>query len=293
MPELPEVQTIVAELKPRLEGREITEVTALSEPSIAKPSVGEFVHQLVGQKIEKVWRRGKHIIIDLSSGKELVIHLRMTGRLLFRDSAAPEDRFTRVIVHLDGGQELRFTDVRRFGRMSVLSQEELQYLSASLGLEPLSEDFTPEKLKDIIDRRGQRIKPLLLDQRYIVGLGNIYADEALFEAGVHPARPASSLTDEEIRKLFFAIKKVLSAGIADKGTTFDSYLDAFGKKGEHQFHLEVYRRTGELCPRCGTPIQRIVVGGRGTHFCPKCQPLTPSRALETAPPLQKAQRRRG
>lgn len=293
MPELPEVETITTELKPRLEGRRITGATVLWRPAIARPQVDQFVRQLAGQRIERVWRRGKYIILDLSSGDKLVIHLRMTGRLFLRDASDAEDKFTRLVVHLDRGQELRFADSRKFGRLSILNPGEFRQLSDSLGPEPFGKEFTLERFKEIVSHRGQRIKTVLLDQRYIVGLGNIYADEALFEAGVHPARRADSLTHEEIERLYSAIKQVLSAGIAHKGTTFDSYLDAFGKPGAHQFHLRVYRRTGQPCPRCGTPIERIVIGGRGTHFCPKCQAFTPPAASETAPPLQRVRQRQG
>ncbi|MBI2952906.1 MAG: bifunctional DNA-formamidopyrimidine glycosylase/DNA-(apurinic or apyrimidinic site) lyase [Chloroflexi bacterium] len=293
MPELPEVQTIVADLKPRLEGRKIAGITVLWRPTIAQPQVEELTERLIGQRIERVWRRGKYVVMDLSSDDRLVLHLRMTGRLLFRDRSAPEDRFTRVVIHLDGEQQLRFADARKFGRIRLLDDEQFRRLSASLGPEPLSGDFTLDWLTEVLARRGQRIKSVLLDQRYLVGLGNIYVDEALFEAGINPTRPANTLNDDEVERLFHAIRKALSSGIADRGTSFDSYLDAFGEPGQHQYRLQVYRRKGAACPRCGTPIERTVVGGRGTHFCPRCQPVTPSRASETVLPSRKAQQPQG
>lgn len=293
MPELPEVETIVSELAPRVAGKTADRVDVIVPTTIAHAGPEQFESQLVGERIERIWRRGKHIVMDLSSGNKLVVHLRMTGRLLLREKGDAADKYVRVVIGLDSGQELRLADARRFARMSIVDPEHFERLSAALGPEPLGEEFTPETLEGIVNRRGGRIKAVLLDQRNLVGLGNIYVDEALFEAGIHPAAPTASLSRDDIKRLFLAVRRVLSAGVADRGTTFDSYLDAFGKPGGHQHKLQVYRRAGKPCPRCSAAIDRIVVGGRGTHFCPKCQPLTHPLASETALPSRMARRRPG
>ncbi|MCL5264232.1 MAG: bifunctional DNA-formamidopyrimidine glycosylase/DNA-(apurinic or apyrimidinic site) lyase [Chloroflexi bacterium] len=292
MPELPEVQTIVHDLGAKLNGRRFVDVDVYWQPTIAEPEAEAFRRQMIGEEITGLWRRAKFVVMGLSGGNRLVIHLRMTGRLLWMDAEAPADKHTRVVLHLDNGKELRLVDTRKFARIRLLTPAGFEALSASLGIEPLGKEFTKEKLREIVRARGQKIKALLLDQRYIVGLGNIYADEALFVARIHPLRPANSLTAEETERLYSAIQRVLEAGIEDRGTTIDTYLDAMGRPGRHQSNLNVYHRTGEPCLRCGTPIERITIGGRSTHFCPQCQPMA-SPASGISLPSRKVRSQRG
>ncbi len=274
MPELPEVETIVREIGPSITGHKIAGVEVRSGSSVASLSPEDLASGLVGRKIERVRRRAKYIVIDLENGNKLVVHLAMTGRLLLRATGSPEDRFTRIVFTLDKGQEVRYADARKFGRVRLLTPAEYEKIDRRHGPEPLTADFKLEEFRQGLRRRSTRIKPLLLDQSFVAGLGNIYADEALYEARINPARPARALSDDEIARLFRAIRHVLAAGVRDRGTTFDSYVDAFGRIGGHQFRLSVYRKTGEPCPRCGTPIERQVIAGRSSHFCPKCQPFT-------------------
>ncbi len=274
MPELPEVATIVSDLAPRLVGRQVVGIEILWPGVIGYHSTGDFQRRLVGQRIVGVRRRAKYIIVDLSGAEKLVLHLRMTGRLLLRPAETEQDRFARVVFRLDSGDELRFADARKFGRLYLWSTDEVTGLDRSLGPEPLEPEFTPALFREMVRRRASRLKPLLLDQTFLAGLGNIYVDEALYEARIHPTRRANSLSDEEIARLYCAVRSVLQTAIMDRGTTFASYVDALGRPGKHQLNVHVYRQAGEQCPRCGTPIERIVVAGRGTYVCPKCQALT-------------------
>ncbi len=264
MPELPEAETIVRDLKPFLEGRQIAEVEIL-RPEL---TVGLSPEVLKGKTINKVKRRGKFIILELSDGSGLIFHLRLTGRLYLNSALLASSILT---IRTEGGASLSLYDPRRLARAywHPAPDEFLRFL----GPEPLDESFTPEDLHQILDGKRASVKAVLLDQRNLAGLGNIYADEALFLAGIHPRRPASSLSVEEIHRLYGAIREVLEKGIERRGTTFSTYRDAFGRKGENQLSLNVFRRTGKPCPRCGTPIERIRVAGRSSHFCPRCQPL--------------------
>jgi len=283
MPELPEVETIKRDLQQKIVGRTILTVTPEWPGSIRCPSAEEFTRLLRGQKIEEVSRRGKYLLLRLSNERMLVIHLKMTGQLLVRGPDDAEDRFVRVRFKLDDGRELRFADLRKFGRLALYNSNMTQkgmvretrapYLEDfwKLGPEPLSADFTLEAFTKLIRSRSARMKSLLLNQFFLAGLGNIYADEALFKAGIHPLRKAESLTEEEIRKLYEAIKDVLVSAIGDRGTSTDNFRDTAGEPGFHQFHLYVYQRTGQPCSRCGTLIERMKLGGRSTHYCPKCQ----------------------
>lgn len=277
MPELPEVETIVRGLREPLVGRQFSGVRVGWENLIARPRpelaegppVEEFEQGLIGQTILGVRRRGKYLIFVLSGGGSLIIHLRMTGRLLIKDSGDELDKHDHLIFELDDGQELRFNNVRKLGRVYLVDDED--EIVGKLGPEPLDDDFTPADFATLLSARRGKIKPLLLNQRFMAGVGNIYADETLFAAHIHPERRAGTLTAEEIVDLYRAIRQVLAQGIQNRGTTFSNYLDTEGREGGNQEYLRVFRRTDQPCPRCGTPIERTVVGGRGTYFCPRCQ----------------------
>jgi formamidopyrimidine-DNA glycosylase len=269
MPELPEVETIVRGLREPLVGRQFTGIRLGWEKLIARPSAEEFKRGLVGQKILGVKRRGKYLVFALCGGGSLIVHLRMTGRLLIVNSGDELDKHDHLIFELDDGRELRFNNVRKLGRVYLVDDED--EIVGKLGPEPLDEDFAPADFAALLSGRRGKIKPLLLNQRFMAGIGNIYADEALFAARIHPERRADTLTAEEIVDLYHAIRQVLAQGIRNRGTTFSDYRDAEGREGNNQEYLRVFRRTGHPCPRCGTPIERTVVGGRGTYFCPRCQ----------------------
>lgn len=270
MPELPEVETVARDLDARLRGRRILGVTVLWPRTVERPALGAFCAGLVERTVEHVGRRGKFVVVRLDRGDRLLVHLRMTGRLLLEPADAPAGPHTRVIFVLDRGERLRFDDARRFGRMLLLDPDAFAAFSARLGAEPLDEALDAAALAARLARRA-RIKALLLDQRYLAGVGNIYADEALFRAGIHPARAASTLTLEEWRALHAALRSVLAAGVDYRGTSTSTYLDALGRPGRFQERLLVYRRAGQPCPRCGTALARVVVAGRTSTFCRQCQ----------------------
>jgi formamidopyrimidine-DNA glycosylase len=269
MPELPEVETIVQGLREPLVGRQFTGVRVGWGNLIARPPAEEFERGLVGQRILDVKRRGKYLVFVLSGGGSLIFHLRMTGRLLIKNSDDELDRHDHLIFELDDGRELRFNNVRKLGRVYLVDDEDK--VVGKLGPEPLADDFTPADFAALFSGRRGMIKPLLLNQRFIAGIGNIYADEALFAARIHPERRADTLTAEETERLYHAIRQVLRQGIENRGTTLSAYRDAEGREGRNQEYLRVFRHTDQPCPRCGTPIERTVVGGRGTYFCPRCQ----------------------
>jgi len=273
MPELPEVQTVAAELDARLVGREIVGVETLWERTVGYPAPAEFVAALPGHRIERVGRRAKYVMIALSGGDLLVVHLRMTGRITIEPADTPRDPYTRLVLRLDGGDELRFADTRKFGRFYYVPAGEAMPLPsfAALGPEPLEADFTAALLATRIAARTGAIKAALLNQRLVAGLGNIYVDEALFRAGIHPRRTLQSLTPAEIERLHEAIVHVLRRAIGSGGTSFSDYRTTWGQLGSYQEELSVFRKTGAPCPRCGAPIERDVVAGRGTHYCPHCQ----------------------
>ena len=274
MPELPEVETVARGLRASLIGSTIVGVEVRWARSVIPPYPARFMRRLTGQSVTDVGRRGKWVVIALSGGDALLVHLRMTGRLVLESGAAClDDRHLRVLLFLSGGRRLHFSDQRKFGRMVLTAKP--QEVLGGLGPEPLAEDFTPERLVDMLARRRGRIKPLLLNQRFLAGLGNIYTDEALWRAGIHPLRPANTLTPIEVRRLHRAIQSVTRAAIASGGTTLPdrSYRQADGRSGEFAARLAVYGRVGQPCPRCGTAIERITVGQRGTHLCPYCQAL--------------------
>ena len=270
MPELPEVETYVRELRPLLVGRRITGVTAHWPRTISGLEVDEFQQRLSGQTIIDLSRRGKYLVFHLSGGDYLLLHLKMSGRLHITPVIAPSDRHAHTVFDLERGEQLRFHDPRKFGRVYLVDDPEV--VVGPLGPEPLAEDFTLAILDRLLDRRKGRLKPLLLNQTFLAGLGNIYVDEALHTAGLHPLRSAQSLSPDERQRLYDAIRLVLVRGIEARGTTFvdaNPFLRTSGEPGWYQ--PQVYGRKDEPCPVCGTPIARILVGQRGTHLCPQCQ----------------------
>jgi len=271
MPELPEVETIKNELMPHIIGHCITGVTLLWEGIVRQPSVEEFCSRLIGQRLTGLTRRGKYLIFSLTSTEVLIIHLRMTGSLLIgRDSSEPP-KYTRAIIHLDEDINIFFRDPRKFGGMRLV--EDADSVIGKLGPEPLETGFNPQVLAQRLAKRTAPIKALLCDQPCIAGIGNMYADEALFAAGIHPFRQGGSLSPEEVERLHRTIQRVLLAGIGNKGASTDTYFRPDGTTGTAHFQFQVaHRLGGDLCPICGTPIERTVVRNRGTYFCPKCQP---------------------
>ncbi len=271
MPELPEVETVVRGLDAVLPGERVARVDVRWQRSIATPPPARFVGELVGREVASVGRRGKFILVQLMPAKWLLVHLRMTGRLLLSASVDEMDSaHTHVIIGFASGLLLRFEDVRKFGRL-YLVDDPLQVVG-DLGVEPLSSEFTVPQFSAALAHRRRSIKPLLLDQSLLAGLGNIYVDEALWEARIHPARAADSLSSSEITELHSAIRDVLWRAVERCGTTLRDFRDAANRPGSNQFSLAVYHRTGEPCLRCGTPIVRCVLAQRGTHYCPHCQP---------------------
>jgi formamidopyrimidine-DNA glycosylase len=269
MPELPEVETTVNELKPQLTGQKISAVEVLKSKTIETPSTEEFSKGLIGRRIEKLSRRGKHLIFSLDNKKVLIIHLRMTGSLLIKKASDLPEKFVRVILKFDSGIALHFRDVRRFGRMWLVDDEKM--VVGRLGPEPLSDGFTPIALAEILKGRQTPIKGLLLDQTLIAGIGNMYADEALYHARLHPLQPAGSLSKKEIIALHEAIQHVLLKGISSKGASTDTYFRPSGSKGGAHLEFQVAHRKGEECPTCKGTIERIIVQQRGTFYCPSCQ----------------------
>jgi formamidopyrimidine-DNA glycosylase len=270
MPELPEVETIKNELAPHVIGHTITAVTLFDERIVRQPPVEEFNSRLIGQTITGVGRRGKYLFFSLTSGQTLVTHLRMTGSLWLK----PPDRFVRAVIHLDGGVKVYFRDPRKFGVMWLV--EDKNSIADKLGPEPLEAGFTAKTLAKALAKRTAPIKALLCDQSLIAGIGNMYADEALFLAKIHPMRAGGSLTKEEIERLYNAVKQVLTAGINEKGASTDTYFRPGGDIGTAHCQFRVAHRRGESCPTCGTPLERIPVRNRGSYFCPRCQTISGS-----------------
>ncbi|HEV2236467.1 MAG TPA: bifunctional DNA-formamidopyrimidine glycosylase/DNA-(apurinic or apyrimidinic site) lyase [Ktedonobacterales bacterium] len=275
MPELPEVEYVARQLRAALVGRAIVAVEVSWARAISVPAVEAFRTAVRGRRVAAVSRRAKHLLIALDAGETLVIHRRMTGNLTLVP-AGVEPLYTRVRFTLDDGRDLVFSDPRKFGRIALLAPAELQAMLAALGPEPLEEEFTPEVLAERLAGRERGLKALLLDQAVIAGLGNIYADEALFRARLHPLRAGASLAPAEVAALRWGIRDALRTGLEHGGTTIGRHRDAYDEAGTNLDHLDVYRRTGQPCRRCGTAIARILVAQRGTHFCPRCQPAEPS-----------------
>ncbi|MBD3305926.1 DNA-formamidopyrimidine glycosylase [candidate division KSB3 bacterium] len=276
MPELPEVQTVVNDLNAAgLVGATITNARVFWARTIDTLSPKAFCRQITGQTVQQIWRRGKYIVMDFTSGDHLLIHLRMSGRLHWVTSDAARSPHEHVLLTFETGRQLRFHDTRKFGRMYLV--HEVSVVLGQLGPEPLAKGFTAKLLADRLQGRHRLLKPLLLDQTFIAGLGNIYADEALWAARLHPLRLSSSLSFEEVTRLHRAIRSVLRRGIKNLGTTLGAGSTNFyslGRaEGRNREQLKVFRRTDQPCPRCQTPIERIIVGQRSTHICTTCQPL--------------------
>jgi formamidopyrimidine-DNA glycosylase len=269
MPELPEVETIKNELLPHVIGRRITGITLPWEGIVRRPSLEEFRFRLVGREITALSRRGKYLIFSLGNGKTLITHLKMTGSLLVKASPSEPEKFTRAIIHLDNGSEIHFRDPRKFGVMWLVDNENT--VIGKLGPEPLSTDFTPQLLAQRLKKRTAPIKALLCDQTLIAGIGNMYADEALFAAGIHPLRKGGDLSPDELERLHRAIRQILGAAIGNKGASIENYFRPDGTEGTAQFEFKVAHRRGQTCPTCGTPLQRIPIRNRGSYFCPRCQ----------------------
>lgn len=272
MPELPEVETVVRGLRQHVVGRTVTAVAVNWHKTVQGLSPDAFAAALIGRRFVEAGRRGKYIVLALDDSAYLTIHLRMTGRLLFLPVSAGPAPYTRLVWTLDNGHSLHFADLRKFGRVALLHAAALDTLDAKLGPEPL-DALTPTDLAARLSRRSIAIKSALLDQSVVAGIGNIYADEALFRSGIDPQRPASSLASAEIDRLCTAIHDVLTAAVARHGTTLsdEQFVGLQGRMGENQGYLSVFRRTGQPCPQCGAPVQRIRLGGRSTHFCANCQ----------------------
>jgi formamidopyrimidine-DNA glycosylase len=296
MPELPEVETVARDLQRWVAGATIVQATVSWDRTIRHPQPAErFVAEIAGARIRLVSRRAKTVLLHLEDGRVMTVALRMTGALIVVDGGTPPDPYARVVFRLADGRELRYRDVRKFGRIGLwpggglrsvgagrgsrsrrVAEGERRYRIGEVfsghGPEPLSRGFTVKRLRERLSRRSGRLKALLLDQGFIAGVGNIYADEALWRARLHPLRAADTLDEREVRRLHRSIRQVLREGIANRGASFSDYVGADGEPGENAERLMVYRRTDQPCYRCGRPIRRIVVGQRSTHFCPRCQP---------------------
>ncbi len=273
MPELPEVETIRTGLEPHLVGRTFEQVE-ISDARLTRPHDPlEVAAELQGETVAAVERRGKYLVVRFETGRVLLIHLRMTGSLLHAPrGAAADDAYVRAVVRLDNGSDVAYRDVRRFGTWLLLEPGELEpYLAERIGKEPLGSSLTARSLADRLARRKAPLKAVVLDQRVFAGVGNIYADEALWWARLHPLRPANTLSAEELQALVRGIRRALRLGIARQGATLRDYRNANGETGAMQAEFRVYGRAGEACTRCGHPIEKTRAGGRGTWFCPNCQ----------------------
>src|SRR4051794_30031692 len=279
MPELPEVETVRSQLEPVLVGRRFDRVT-IDDARLVRPyEPAEVAAELEGERVAAVERRGKYLIFRFESGRVLLIHLRMTGSVRHTSGDLPEDPHRRAVVRLDNGSDVAYRDVRRFGTWLLLEPGELEpYLSTRVGEEPLDALFTAARLGERLAKRRAPIKAALLDQRTLAGLGNIYVDEALWRARINPLRPAESIDRNELRRLHKGIRAALEHGIARQGSTLRDYALPDGGSGSMQKEFKVYGRGGEPCDRCGTPIAKTRLGGRGTWFCPTCQPYAASSA---------------
>jgi formamidopyrimidine-DNA glycosylase len=275
MPELPEVETVARGLQERLPGATITDAVVLWDRTISHPLPPDrFVAEVAGGRVRRVGRRAKSVVIHFDDGRVLTVALRMTGALIVARPGAAPDPQARVVFDLEDGRQLRFRDPRKFGRIGLYpgrGRRRVADIFARHGPEPLVPSFTASRLALRLRRRSARLKTLLLDQTFIAGVGNIYADEALWRARLHPLRRADTLTDAEVRRLHRAIRAALREGLAGGGASYRDFVDAEGEPGLAAERMQVYRRTGQPCPRCRRPIERIVVGYRATHFCPRCQ----------------------
>jgi formamidopyrimidine-DNA glycosylase len=279
VPELPEVETIRARLEPKLVGRRFQHVE-IFDPRLTRPfDPAGVAAELERERVVAVDRRGKYLVVRFESGRVLLIHLRMTGNLLHGNgdsSTIDHDPHRRAVVRLDDESDVVYRDMRRFGTWLLVERDELEpYLGDRVGREPLARSFTANRLAEVLAGRRTALKAALLDQRRLAGVGNIYADEALWRARLHPLRPAGELDDAELRALHRAIRAALQAGIARQGASVRNYRTPDGSSGRMQDEFRVYGREGEPCERCGAPIEKIRAAGRGTYYCPSCQRRMP------------------
>jgi len=296
MPELPEVETVARDLQRSVAGATITDATVNWERTIRHPQPPErFVAELTGATIRRVGRRAKTVLMHLEDGRVITVALRMTGALIVAQPGTPADPYARVVFELEDGRELRYRDVRKFGRLGLWPGGGLRSVGAGRGArsrrvaegrhtyrvgevfsghgpEPLARGFSAARLAERLGNRSAKLKALLLDQSFIAGVGNIYADEALWRARLHPLRRADTLDAADVRRLHRSVRQVLREGILNRGSSISDFVGADGEPGANAERLAVYRRTDRPCHRCGRPIRRIVVGQRSTHFCPRCQP---------------------
>ncbi|MFH1245247.1 MAG: bifunctional DNA-formamidopyrimidine glycosylase/DNA-(apurinic or apyrimidinic site) lyase [Candidatus Omnitrophota bacterium] len=268
MPELPEVETIRRDLGKDIRGKKITDVEIVNPTVIKEPAPAEFKRKLKDAVFEDFLRRAKVLAIRLSTGDFLVVHLRMTGQLIY--SAKKEEK-ARVIFILSDGKYLNFNDQRLFAELRLVRDWQQLKFVRELGIEPLDKEFSVEKFKEMLQNKKTRIKPLLMEQTFIAGIGNLYAQEALFLAGILPDRPANKLSNGEMEKLHDSIQQVLQEGIQCRGSSVDNYVNGRGEQGAYQLRLKVYDRAGKGCVNCRQKIQKVRIGGRGTCFCPQCQ----------------------
>jgi formamidopyrimidine-DNA glycosylase len=294
MPELPEVETVARDLQRWVAGARIEDVEVRWERTIRHPQPAErFAAELRGAVIAHVGRRAKSVLLHLADGRVMTVALRMTGALIVAGAGTPDDPYARVVIRLADGRELRYRDVRKFGRIGLWEGGGLRRRRAGRvvreaaaapyrvgdvfrrhGPEPLATTFSAARLAERLRGRSARLKTLLLDQSFVAGVGNIYADEALWRARLNPLRAADTLTPHDVRRLHRAVRSVLRQGIANRGASFSDYVGADGEPGANAERLSVYQRTGEPCLRCGTSIRRVVIGQRSSHYCPRCQPET-------------------
>jgi formamidopyrimidine-DNA glycosylase len=292
MPELPEVETIRQKLEPNLVGRRFDRVE-IGDPRLVRPFEPVAVAaELQGERVSALERRGKYLIVRFESERALLIHLRMTGSLRHAASGTlNDDPHRRAVVNLDDGSDLAYRDVRRFGTWQLLEPGELEpYLEERLGVEPLDRSFTARRLATQLEGRRAPIKAALLDQRTVAGLGNIYVDEALWRAQIHPLRPAGMLGGDELALLTRSIKDALKAGVKRQGASLRDYSTPDGGRGRMQDRFRVYGREGRPCGRCGTPIDKIRTAGRGTWYCPSCQRLERQAARSSSRPPSRSRR---
>ncbi len=274
MPELPEVETIATDLNAAgLVGKSVSCARVYWPRSIAEPSPPEFCRLMEGKKIAAIGRRGKFLVFGFADGQSMLLHLRMSGRLHHLPADQPRSAHEHVVLAFDDGSELRLHDTRKFGRIHLL--EHAEAILGRLGPEPLGRQFTPGRFTQMLAARRRLLKPLLLDQSFLAGLGNIYVDECLWEARIHPQRRSDTLSAAEAGALHAAIRRVLRRGIKNLGTSLGTgkanFYSVSRRRGRNRDALKVFRRTGEPCPRCGSEIRRIIVGQRSTHLCPRCQ----------------------
>ena len=280
MPELPEVETVRASLEPVLLGRRLERVSILDSRLTRPHDPAEVAARLEGERVAAVERRGKYVVVRFESGSVLLVHLRMTGNLLSHPGGvSAEDPHRRAVVTLDNGSDVSYRDVRRFGTWLLLDASEAdEYLARRLGEEPLGRGFSSRRLAGALAARRAPLKAVLLDQRVAPGLGNIYVDEALWRARLHPLTPAQDVLPQQAPQLVRAVRAALKKGIARQGATLRDYRTPEGRSGSMQHEFRVYGREGEPCPRCRTPIEKTRAGGRGTWYCPRCQPAPPAAA---------------